>query len=395
MAHSHIDKVSVLTWWRTPHELELQQTLQQLALQQGLQWIPTDHSPLANQHYAQLVTKALLSSSPPDALLLPGSMVHALAESGQLTYLDAQASAGKWQQLLPRSLQQPIRFNHHWMGVPLAVQTYNLLWVNAGLATQLGIHHPPQRWEDLVHMLERAHQAGMVGIAMSQAPWESVMLFEAVALGLLGYEDFRKGLLQQDGRVLSSERIARILERVQLLLRYAGPPTPRWDVASAQVAQGQALLQLGGTWMEGEMLRHADTPPVLCWSFPGTQGVFSLNGDYLVFPRRPGSPTRAQRQLAQLVMSQHWQQQLMRQEGYLAPRVDVSAPASGCRQKAQRAMLQAATRGQHLTTLLTHTTPLREVLTRTTIAYGQGKLSVEQAARRIHSALDLRHAPRP
>jgi len=389
--------VSVLTWWRTPHEVALLQRLQEQALQQGLQWNSADQHPLASHHYLALVHQALAARTPPDALLVPGSLVPQLAAAGKLAWVDAAAAAGNWQQVLPYSLQRPIRHGLHWAGVPLGVQTFNLLWVHPGLAARLGVVQAPQRWEELVAVLDRAREAGIPGIALSQAPWEYALLFEAIALGLLGYEDFRKGLLQQDGEVLTAERITRILERIDLLLRHAAPRPVRWDAAAAQVAQGQALLQLGGAWGEGEMQRHTPpgAPAMLCWPFPETQGVFSLSGDYLVFPRRPGAPSPAQHQLAQLVMSAAVQQQLAQMGGYIAPRVDVAPRASACRHTLQRSMLQAATRGQQLTPLLTQPSPLRDALIQATAAHTQGRLEIHLAAQRIHAALDHPHAATP
>src|SRR5690606_32336642 len=111
-----------------------------------------------------------------------------------------------------------------------------------------------------------------------------------------------------------------------------------WDDATRMVMQGQALLQVQGSWVNGEFTYYHLTPgkDFACFRFPDTQGLFLFNSDhYMVFSRGPGSD-EAKDLLVTTLMDPVLQRDLNIATGAAPARVDV--PTEGFNDCGKRAI---------------------------------------------------------
>ena len=90
-------------------------------------------------------------------------------------------------------------------------------------------------------------------------------------------------------------------QRLAKLRTYVDPNFPGrdWNLATAMVIKGDALLQVMGDWAKGEFINAKKEPgkDFLCFRFPGTQGTVTFNADQFVF-FKPAPPTAGATQLA-------------------------------------------------------------------------------------------------
>lgn len=154
------------------------------------------------------------------------------------------------------------------------------------------------------------------------------LLFESVAVGVGGAAFYRKAFIDLDPVALQPAVLTTIFERMRALSAYTdkGFMKKRWDQATDQVSSGQALMQVQGTWVNGEFTAKRLEPgrDYHCWRFPDTQGVYLFNSDQFVFFKLPTSQQAAQRAFAATVMLPALQSAVNVRTGAAPARVDVS-----------------------------------------------------------------------
>jgi glucose/mannose transport system substrate-binding protein len=304
------------------------------------------------QRYPALIAEAMQNKQRPDAALVPTYLVAPLQQSGALVSLDALAQREGWDEVLPPAVSQQLKVNGQWFAAPLSVHSLNWLWVNASVAEQLGVVRPPDTWSEFIALLERARKAGITGIAIGPEAWEQALIFELIASGYLGPQRFRKLFLEGDVASFSARDLAPIFLRLRQIQPYLGAATASsFGVATTlQVARGEALLQLGGNWVEG-FWQHLPQPPsaaLQCWRFPDTQGVVHFNTDAFVFfssaARSSTPPHTQQRRFAALLMQSDTQSAVQQASAAPPARLDVQHTAlSPCGQRSLSDMRMAST----------------------------------------------------
>src|SRR5439155_20364042 len=83
-----------------------------------------------------------------------------------------------------------------------------------------------------------------------------------------------------------------------------------WNVTSGMVITGKAGFQIMGDWAKGEFINAKKVPgkDVLCFRFPGTQGVVSFNTDqFAMFKLTDPQKQAAQTKLAAAIMDPAFQ----------------------------------------------------------------------------------------
>ncbi len=145
----------------------------------------------------------------------------------------------------------------------------------------------PDEWQDLIKLLDQAQAAGIIPLAIGREAWEHTLLFESVAAGAGGAEFYRHAFIELDPNALDPELLLTIFQRMSQLRTYLDKDFSKryWDDATDMVLKGEALLQVQGTWVNGEFIYLNLTPGIdyQCFNFPDTQGIFLFNSDQYVF----------------------------------------------------------------------------------------------------------------
>lgn len=137
--------------------------------------------------------------------------------------------------------------------------------------------------------LNTAQAAGIIPLAIGCEAWEHTLLFESVAAGVGGAEFYRHAFIDLNAEALAPELLLVIFQRMSQLRTYLDHDFGKryWDDATKLVLQGAALLQVQGTWVNGEFIALDLIPGVdyQCFNFPDTQGMFLFNSDQYVFSK--------------------------------------------------------------------------------------------------------------
>ncbi|MGV1761879.1 sugar ABC transporter substrate-binding protein, partial [Rhizobium sp. A41-96] len=98
-----------------------------------------------------------------------------------------------------------------------------------------------------------------------------------------------------------------------------------WNLATAMVIKGDALVQVMGDWAKGEFVAAKKTPNTdyLCYRFPGTEGSVIYNSDMFGMFNVPADRKAAQVALATATLSKSFQSAFNVVKGSVPSRTDV------------------------------------------------------------------------
>ncbi|WP_234387365.1 ABC transporter substrate-binding protein [Paracidovorax avenae] len=321
------DGVSVLHWWVSGGERASMDAIRDFTTGRGIAWSEVSTPGSGTARYTDVLAARVGAGQIPTAAQMIGYDIHAWARRGLLDNLDDIAALEEWDEVVPNEIQRLSKWQGRWVAAPFNAHSTNWLWLNKHVADRLGITRPPDTWADLIALLDRARAAGVPPIAIGHEAWEHTLLFESVAAGVGGAAFYRRAFVDLDPSALTDAVATTIFDRMRQLSGYLDPGYMhrRWDEATDRVARGRALLQVQGSWVDGEMRVRGLYAGVdyQCWRFPDTQGMVLFNSDQFIFFRRPAAERAAQLRFASALMDRELQTSVNLRTGAAPARVDV------------------------------------------------------------------------
>jgi len=388
-------QVEVLHWWVSGGERASMDALKSHIEHQGMGWKEGSVAGSGTARYTDVLAARVRAGRIPTAAQMIGYDIHDWARRGLLQSMDDVAAREEWDAVVPSDIQHLSKWQGQWVAVPFNIHSTNWLWVNQALAERLRVAGPPDTWTDLIALLDRARAAGMVPLAMGHEAWEHTLLFESVAVGAGGAAFYRRAFIELDPQALTEPLSTQIFARMRQLAGYldAGYQRRRWDQATAMVRRGQALLQVQGSWVDGEFTARGLQPGsgYHCWRFPDTQGVVLFNSDQFIFFKQPPQQRAAQQALASTLMQPALQTDVNVRSGAAPARVDVpQKPFNACGRQAIADMRASNMRRTLMGSVAmgnAHAAPLKTAIYSVVTRHLQGQLSDSAAAAQLRSAV--------
>lgn len=346
------------------------------------------------QRYMDVLRERVAAGQPPTAAQVIGYDIHEWASQGQLVILDEIAAEQDWDEVVPYGIQHLSKYKGHWVAAPINAHSTNWLWINHAQLERLNLQQP-DTWPDLLIMLDKAKADGLIALAIGGEAWEHTLLFESVAVGAGGAEFYRRAFLQLDASALDAVLLREIFARMTVLRQYVDPgfKTRTWDQATQLVRSGRALMQVQGSWVDGEFNYYGLVPgqDYECFRFPDTQGVFLFNSDqYMLFK---GSTTAPQTRMkfVSTLMEPELQRELNISTGAAPARVDISrASFNRCGQQAISDMRNANIRRTLMGSIaMGNANPraTKEAIYHIVHEHWLGSITDEQATQRLQQAI--------
>ncbi|MBU2874652.1 ABC transporter substrate-binding protein [Marinobacter salexigens] len=392
--------VDILHWWVSEGEENSIGIIQRYIEKQGLGWHAEAVAGSGTYRFSDELRKRVASGNPPMASQAIGYDIRDWARQGKLLNLDNIAEEYQWDEVIPFAIQHLSKYQGHWVGVPINTHSTNWLWVNHAQLTRLGLKQP-DTWPDLINMLNTAKASGLIPIAIGREAWEHTLLFESVAAGAGGAEFYRRVFLDLDPTALDMKIIDQIFQRMSMLRNFldAGAITRNWNQATELVLSGQALLQVQGSWVDGEFNASGLVPgrDYDCYRFPDTQGLVLFNSDqYILFKDHVVEP-ETRNTFVKTLMDVELQRDLNIATGAAPARVDVPrADFNQCGQQAINDMRAANMRRAMLGSIAmgnANPGPVKNALYKVISDHLMGHISNSQAVSRL--AQIISQAPRP
>lgn len=319
-------EVEVLHWWTSGGEKRAADTLKKLVEEKGHTWKDFAVAGGGGEAAMTVLKTRAVSGNPPSAAQIKGPDIQEWGELGLLTEMDEVAEEGKWDTLLPKQVASIMKYDGHYVAVPVNVHRVNWLWINPEVFKKAGAT-PPTTLDEFFAAADKLKAAGFIPVAHGGQPWQDGTVFEDLVFAILGPEGYHKAFVEQDKATLTGEPMVQAFAALKKLRGYidADAAGRDWNSATGLVINGKAGMQIMGDWAKSEWTAAGKVAgkDYQCLPFPGTQGSFAYNIDSLaMFKLSDAENRKAQNDLARTVMEPQFQQFFNQEKGSIPVRLD-------------------------------------------------------------------------
>ena len=327
VAHAaDVKEVQMLHWWTSGGEAAALNVLKQDLSKEGFAWKDV---PVAGGggDAAMTALKAMVAAGTyPTASQMLGYTVLDYAQAGVMGDLTETAKKEGWDKSVPAALQKFSVYDGKWVAAPVNVHSVNWLWINKAVMDKIG-GTQPKTFEDLIALLDKAKAAGVIPLALGGQNWQEATMFDSIVLSTGGPEFYKKAFNDLDEESLKSDTMKKSFDNLATIIKYVDPNFSGrdWNLATAMVIKGDALVQVMGDWAKGEFVAAKKKPDTdfLCYRFPGTDGSVVYNSDMFGMFNVPDDRKAAQVALATATLSKSFQSAFNVVKGSVPARTDV------------------------------------------------------------------------
>lgn len=261
-----------------------------------------------------------------------GRQAEELVEAGLMRDLTAEAKAGNWANLVhPKSLLDACTLDGKVYCVPVNIHSWQWIWLSHKAFKDAGVA-VPTNWDEFAAAAPALEKAGKIPLAMGQQSWQTRGAFNVLMVALAGPEVYQKIYKGKDAKLAAGPEVAKVFAAANDARKMASKSKVQdWNQATNMVITGQAGGQIMGDWAQGEfqVANQVAGKDYTCLPGLGMNEVISTGGDAFYFPKlKDAAKSKAQGQLASLMMTKEVQVNFNLKKGSLPVRGDVDLNAA-------------------------------------------------------------------
>lgn len=319
-------QAEVLHWWTSGGEAKAVAVLQEEFASKGGTWTDMPVAGGGGDAAMTALRARVLSGNAPTAVQLKGPAIQEWYEEGVLADISSVADANGWADVLPESIANHMKCEGTWCAAPVNVHRIDWIWANADVLDANGIAMPTT-WDEFNAAADKLLAAGVIPLAHGGQAWQDATVFEAVALGILGPDGFKKAFVDLDTDTLTSDGMIAVFDQMRKMRGYVDENFSGrdWNLATAMVMNGEAAFQIMGDWAKGEFLAAGKVPgeDFLCQSTPGDGFLYNVDS-FAMFKVDGDDKKAGQDLLAELIVGKNFQKVFNLNKGSIPARVDVA-----------------------------------------------------------------------
>ncbi|SEW02680.1 carbohydrate ABC transporter substrate-binding protein, CUT1 family [Aliiroseovarius sediminilitoris] len=319
-------QAEVLHWWTSGGEAKAVAVLQEEFASKGGTWTDMPVAGGGGDAAMTALRARVLSGNAPTAVQLKGPAIQEWYEEGVLADISSVADANGWADVLPESIANHMKCEGTWCAAPVNVHRIDWIWANADVLDANGIAMPTT-WDEFNAAADKLLVAGVIPLAHGGQAWQDATVFEAVALGILGPDGFKKAFVDLDTDTLTSDGMIAVFDQMRKMRGYVDENFSGrdWNLATAMVMNGEAAFQIMGDWAKGEFLAAGKVPgeDFLCQSTPGDGFLYNVDS-FAMFKVDGDDKKAGQDLLAELIVGKNFQKVFNLNKGSIPARVDVA-----------------------------------------------------------------------
>lgn len=304
-------EVEVLHWWTAGGEAAAVQVLQKMLEKEGHTWKDFAVSGGGGDNAMTVLKSRAVAGNPPTAAQVKGPQIQQWAEMGVLAELDDVAKANNWDKLVPKVVADIMKYDGHWVAVPVNVHKINWMWCNPEVFKKAGAKIPTT-WPEFDEACQKIKDAGFIPVAFGGQPWQEATVFESIVAGHGGPDFYKKTMVEADQATINSPTMVEVFEILQNIKKYTDKSAPGrdWNLATAMVIKGESAVQFMGDWAKGEFTAAGKNPGTdyVAFPVPGTSNSYLFNVDsFILFKVKDKANQEAQKAMARLILSPEFQ----------------------------------------------------------------------------------------
>ncbi|RED50802.1 ABC transporter substrate-binding protein [Aestuariispira insulae] len=339
----------VLHYWTSGGEAKAVKALKEDFEANGGKWVDAPVAGGGGDAQNAVLRSRVLSGDAPAAVQIKGPNIRNWAEAGALADLDAIGKEEGWDDILPPLLQDIVKFDGHYVAVPVNIHRVDWIWANPEVLAKVGAD-VPTTWAEFNETAEKLKAAGITPLAHGGQPWQDATIFETVVLGIGGADFFNKAFVDRDLDTLRSDTMKKVFDQMRIIRGFVDDDFSGrdWNLATAMVMNGKAGMQIMGDWAKGEFLAAGKKPGVdfVCAPTP-SEGGYILNSDsFAMFDVKGDDNKSGQALLAKLILGEKFQETFNVYKGSIPARMGVAkAKFDDCAIKSMNDLEAASSKG--------------------------------------------------
>ncbi|WP_119307397.1 ABC transporter substrate-binding protein [Cohaesibacter haloalkalitolerans] len=386
----------VLHYWTSGGEAKAIKELQQAFEKRGGKWIDAPVAGGGGDAQAAVLRSRVLAGDPPAAVQIKGPNIAEWAAAGALGDLTEVATAQKWDDILPQAIKDVVKYDGHYVAVPVNVHRVDWIWANPEVLAKVGAE-VPKTWDEFNATADKLKAAGIVPLAYGGQPWQDATVFETVVLGIGGVDFYKKAMVDLDEEALGSPTMVKVFDQMRKMRDYVDPDYPGrdWNLATAMVMRGEAAMQIMGDWAKGEFAAAGKKPGVdyICAPTP-SEGGYILNSDsFAMFNVKGEDKKEGQALLAELILGKEFQETFNLYKGSIPARMDVPMDKfDACAIKSMEDMTAAAKNNTLVGSVaheIAQAGAVRGAFLDVVTAHFNSDMSSEEATKKLIEAINL------
>jgi len=246
---------------------------------------------------------------------------------GLLNSIDDVAKAGKWADVLPKSIYDLISYNGKVYLSPSDAHGESWVFYSKDAFAKAGVTEEPKSWGEFFTALDKLKAAGVLPVAWGGQSWQESKVFNMILLTQVGIDGFLKIYVDKEKGDASVEGVKKTLDILGKLRAYVdeGAAGRNWNDATAMVITGKAGVQFMGDWAKGEFVVAGKQPgkDYGCMLAPQSPGMVYV-ADSFSFPKiADAASQKGQTLLAEVAMDPAVQVEFSLRKGSVPMRTDV------------------------------------------------------------------------
>jgi len=319
-------EAEVLHYWTSGGEAKSVAVLQEEFAANGGTWTDMPVAGGGGDAAGTALRARVLAGNAPTAAQIKGPAIQEWFEEGVLADISEVAEANNWSEILPEAIAGHMQCDGTWCAAPVNVHRVDWIWANAEVLAANGIEMPTS-WDEFNAAAETLLAAGIIPLAHGGQAWQDATVFEAVALGILGADGFRKAFVELDMDTLTSDEMVAVFDQMRTMRGFVDSNFSGrdWNLATAMVMNGEAAFQIMGDWAKGEFMAAGQVPgeDFLCASTPGDGFLYNVDS-FAMFAVDGDDKQAGQALLAELVVGASFQEVFNLNKGSIPVRTDVA-----------------------------------------------------------------------
>ena len=319
-------KAEVMTSWTSGSEAAALNVIKQEFEKRGGVW---KDSSIAGFGAADAAFQnRLVAGDPPAAKQAVIGLANTdFVNQGLLSPLDEVAKAGKWADVLPKSIYDLISYSGKVYLSPIDAHGESWVFYSKDAFAKAAVAEEPKSWDEFFVALDKFKAAGIQPVAWGGQSWQESKVFNMILLTQVGIDGFLKIYADKDKSNASVEGVKKALDILGKLRAYVdeGASGRNWNDATAMVITGKAGVQFMGDWAKGEFLAAGKElgKDYGCMLAPQSPGMVYV-ADSFSFPKiSDAASQKGQALLAEVAMDPAMQVEFSLKKGSVPMRTDV------------------------------------------------------------------------
>jgi glucose/mannose transport system substrate-binding protein len=329
---AHATDLEVTHWWTSGGEAAAVAEFAKAFDATGNKWV--DGAIAGSGDVARpIIISRILGGNPMGATQLnPGKDADDLVKAGLMEDLTELAKKEDWANILrPASQLASCTVDGKVVCVPVNLHSGQWMWTNRKVFKDAGIE-PPKNWTELIAAAPALKEKGIIPLSVAEG-WPVALMIQDLTVALAGVPVYVKAYKDRDLAVAAGPEMAKVFQAVDAARKIVDPKTivPQWNEAVGLVISGKAAANVMGDWAGGEfqVANMKAGEDYDCLPGLGLEPVLNTGGDVFYFPKnKDPAVTKAQLQMASMMVSKEVQVAFNLKKGSLPMRADVDINAA-------------------------------------------------------------------